>query len=411
MAVIIIEKEECTGCGTCQAGCPTGAIEIDGIIATVTEDRCTCCGACVEDCPVQAIQLVHEDNVTPLAKEDCTLEAYQGVWVFAELRQGAIMNIALELLGEGRKLADSLGVDLGAVLIGDKVEHRAQDLFAYGADLVYLVEDAELKDYRTESYCAVMEMLIKTYKPEILLMGATNIGRDLGPRLSGRIHTGLTADCTVLDIDPEKRLLLQTRPAFGGNIMATIICPDTRPQMATVRPGVMKKTTPDFNRTGRIIKETYQPDAKVRTTVREIVKEARKIVNLEEAQIIISGGRGVGGPEGFKLLEEVAASLGGTVGASRGAVDSGWIPSHHQVGQTGKTVHPKLYIACGISGAIQHLAGMQHSSVIVAINKNPNAPIFKIADYGIVGDLFKVLPVLLDTLKEMRNSNNQFNIR
>jgi electron transfer flavoprotein alpha subunit/Fe-S-cluster-containing hydrogenase component 2 len=402
MAVIIIEKEDCTGCGTCQAGCPTGAIEIDGIIAAVTEDKCTCCGACVEECPVQAIQLVNHENTSPLAKEEFPLEAYQGVWVFAELRQGAIMNIALELLGEGRKLADNLGVNLGAVLIGDKVEHRARDLFAYGADLVYLVEDAELKNYRTESYCAVMEKLIKTYKPEILLMGATNIGRDLGPRLAGRIHTGLTADCTVLDIDTEKRLLLQTRPAFGGNIMATIICPDTRPQMATVRPGVMKKTTPDFNRSGKIIKEAYHPDAKVRTTVIEIVKEARKIVNLEEAQIIVSGGRGVGGPEGFKLLEEVASSLGGVVGASRGAVDSGWISSNHQVGQTGKTVHPRLYIACGISGAIQHLAGMQHSNVIVAINKNPNAPIFKVADYGIVGDLFKVLPVLVDTLKEIK---------
>lgn len=399
---VIIEKTQCTGCTACQAGCPFGAIGIDGGIATIT-DKCTCCGACVEECPVQAIKLENENNLNAPAKEELPRETHQGVWVFAELRHGTIMNIALELLGEGRKLADTLGVELGAVLIGNKIEPLAQALFAYSADVVYLVEDAELENYRTESYCAALEKLIKTYKPEIVLIGATNIGRDLGPRLAGRIRTGLTADCTVLDIDTEKRLLNQTRPAFGGNIMATIICPDTRPQMATVRPGVMKKTTPDFNRTGKIIKAFYPPDAKVRTIVRDIVKEARKVVNLEEAQIIISGGRGVGGPEGFKLLEEVAAALGATVGASRGAVDSGWIPSNHQVGQTGRTVHPKLYIACGISGAIQHLAGMQHSSTIVAINKNPNAPIFKIADYGIVGDLFKVLPALLDTLKEIIN--------
>ncbi|MDD4237054.1 MAG: electron transfer flavoprotein subunit alpha [Desulfotomaculaceae bacterium] len=403
---VIIEKTHCTGCEACQASCPVGAIEIDGGIATIT-DKCTCCGACVEECPVQAIKLENENNNIAPAKEAFHLGAYQGVWVFAELRQGTIMNIALELLGEGRKLADTLGVELGAVLIGNKVEPLAQDLFAYGADVVYLVENAELENYRTESYCAALEKLIKTYKPEILLIGATNIGRDLGPRLAGRVRTGLTADCTVLDIDTEKRLLNQTRPAFGGNIMATIICPDTRPQLATVRSGVMKKATPDFNRTGRIIKAIYPPDVKVRTIVRDIVKEAKKIVNLEEAQIIVSGGRGVGGPEGFKLLEEVAARLGAIVGASRGAVDSGWIPSNHQVGQTGKTVHPKLYIACGISGAIQHLAGMQHSSVIVAINKNSSAPIFKIADYGIVGDLFKVLPALLDTLKEITNGNKE----
>lgn len=403
---VIIDITQCTGCAACQAGCSFGAIEINEGIAVIT-DTCICCGACVEECPVQAIRLESEDTLITPVKEEFPLEAYRGVWVFAELRHGAIMNIALELLGEGRKLADTLGVELGAVLIGNSVEPLAQDLFAYGADTVYTIEETELEHYRTESYCAAMEKLIRTYKPEIVLIGATNIGRDLGPRLAGRLHTGLTADCTVLDIDTEKRLLNQTRPAFGGNIMATIICPATRPQMATVRPGVMKKAAPDFNRTGKIVKASYPPDVKVRTMVRDIVKETKKVVNLEEAQIIVSGGRGVGGPEGFKLLEEVAAGLGAIVGASRGAVDSGWIPSYHQVGQTGKTVHPKLYIACGISGAIQHLAGMQHSSVIVAINKNPNAPIFKIADYGIVGDLFKVLPALLDTLKEINNGSNR----
>jgi len=402
---VIIDKTLCTGCVTCQDGCPVGAVIIDAGYAKITA-KCTVCGACIEECPVQAIILDAKVSKVPFAQKYSSPESYKGVWVFVEQRQGNIMNIALELLSEGKKLADTLNVYLGAVLIGYDVQKHARTLFAYGADVVYLVEDDELKHYRTESYCAVMEQLVKTYKPEILLMGATNNGRDLGPRLAGRLRTGLTADCTVLDIDTEKRLLLQTRPAFGGNIMATIICPDTKPQMATVRPGVMRKTTPDFNRTGEIIKVPYQSDTKIRTIVRSIVKEARRVVNLEEAQIIVSGGRGVGGPEGFKLLEEVAACLGGTVGASRGAVDSGWISSQHQVGQTGKTVHPKLYIACGISGAIQHLAGMQNSSVIVAINKNPNAPIFKIADYGIVGDLFKVLPVLLDSLKERSNSND-----
>jgi len=325
-----------------------------------------------------------------------------GVMVFAEQRDGNIMNIALELLGEGRKLADALGVELGAILIGDSVADKAQDLFAYGADTVYLVEDAALKNYRTESYTAAMEKVIRTYNPEIVLIGATNIGRDLGPRVAGRIHTGLTADCTKLEIDPETRLLQQTRPAFGGNIMATILCPKTRPQMATVRPGVMKKAEPDCNRSGKIVKVEYDQATVVRTIVKEVVREAGKVVNLEEAQVIVSGGRGLGGPEGFKLLQELADELGGIVGASRGAVDAGWISANHQVGQTGKTVHPKLYIACGISGAIQHVAGMQNSACIIAINKNANAPIFKVADYGIAGDLYQVVPILLEAVRELK---------
>lgn len=393
---VIVEKDKCIACGACVGSCPFGAIEMSDSAAMIT-DKCTECGACIESCPVEAIS-----RTDVVESEVFSLDAYKGVWVFAEQRDCKVMNIAFELLGEGKKLADSLGVELGAVLIGDNVADKAQELFAYGADVVYLVEDPALKNYRTESYTAVIEDLVKTYKPEIILIGATNIGRDLGPRLAGRIHTGLTADCTELAIDPETRLLMQTRPAFGGNIMATILCPNTRPQMSTVRPGVMKKATPDNNCSGKVVKVKYDAAAEVRTIVKEIVREASKVVNLEEAQVIVSGGRGVGGPEGFKVLQQLVDEMGGMLGASRGAVDSGWIPANHQVGQTGKTVHPKIYVACGISGAIQHVAGMQNAACIIAINKNPGAAIFKVADYGIVGDYAQVIPMLIEAIKEIK---------
>ncbi|AOT69816.1 electron transfer flavoprotein subunit alpha/FixB family protein [Geosporobacter ferrireducens] len=332
-------------------------------------------------------------------KVGVSIQDAKGVWVFAEQREGKVMNIAFELLGEGSKLAKDLGVELSAVLMGDNVDGNIKDLFAYGADKVYFVENAELKDYRTEPYTEMMNQLIKEYKPQIVLIGATNIGRDLAPRVAGRVRTGLTADCTQLTIDPETTNLLQTRPAFGGNLMATIICPESRPQMATVRSGVMKKKEPDYNRTGEVITASYDKSTKVRTVVKEIVKEAGRAVNLEEAKIIISGGRGLGGPEGFEILEKAAEVLGGVVAASRAAVDSGWISAKHQVGQTGKTVHAKIYIACGISGAIQHLAGMQNSELVIAINKNPAAPIMQIADYGIVGDYKNILPLLIEEIK------------
>lgn len=400
---ILVDKNKCIGCGACVGSCPFGAIELDDGAAKVT-DKCTSCGACVESCPVEALS-----QTDKVEKETVSLDAYKGVWVFAEQRDGKVMNIAFELLGEGKKLAQSLGVELGAVLIGDKVADKAQELTAYGADVVYLVEDPALQNYRTEAYTAVIENLVKTYKPEIVLIGATNIGRDLGPRVAGRIHTGLTADCTELAIDPETRLLMQTRPAFGGNIMATILCPNTRPQMSTVRPGVMKKAAPEQKRSGKVVNVKFAAETKIRTIVKEVVREASRVINLEEAQVIVSGGRGLGNPEGFKLLQQLADDLGGMLGASRGAVDAGWIPSSHQVGQTGKTVHPKIYIACGISGAIQHVAGMQHAGCIIAINKNPGAPIFKVADYGIVGDLYQVVPLLIEAVKDLKAESGEAN--
>lgn len=393
---IKVDESKCIACGACVGSCPLGAIEMTDSAAVIT-DKCSVCGACIESCPVEAIV-----NTDQNEKEEVSLDSYKGVMVFAEQRDGNIMNIALELLGEGKKLATDLGVELGAILIGDNISDKAKELFAYGADAVYLVEDPALKNYRTESYTAVFEKIIKTYKPEIILIGATNIGRDLGPRVAGRVHTGLTADCTKLEIDPETRLLLQTRPAFGGNVMATIQCPDFRPQMATVRPGVMQKAAPDANRTGKIVKVDYDQNTKVRTIVKEVVRESSKVVNLEEAEFIVAGGRGLCGSDGFELLQQLADELGGILGASRGAVDAGWISNTHQVGQTGKTVRPKIYIACGISGAIQHVAGMQNSDIIVAINKNANAPIFKVADYGIVGDLYQVVPAMIETIKELK---------
>lgn len=393
---IKVDESKCIACGACVGSCPLGAIEMTDSAAVIT-DKCSVCGACIESCPVEAIV-----NTDQNEKEEVSLDSYKGVMVFAEQRDGNIMNIALELLGEGKKLATDLGVELGAILIGDNVADKAKELFAYGADAVYLVEDPALKNYRTESYTAAFEKIIKTYKPEIILIGATNIGRDLGPRVAGRVHTGLTADCTKLEIDPETRLLLQTRPAFGGNVMATIQCPDFRPQMATVRPGVMQKAAPDANRTGKIVKVDYDQNTKVRTIVKEVVRESSKVVNLEEAEFIVAGGRGLCGSDGFELLQQLADELGGILGASRGAVDAGWISNTHQVGQTGKTVRPKIYIACGISGAIQHVAGMQNSDIIVAINKNANAPIFKVADYGIVGDLYQVVPAMIETIKELK---------
>lgn len=335
------------------------------------------------------------------------IDEYRGVWVFAEQRKGKLMNVSIELMGEGRRIADELETELTAILLGNNVENLADQLIKYGADNVIYGDSELLEIYNTDGYTKVICDLIRERKPEIMLIGATNIGRDLGPRISARIHTGLTADCTRLDVDLENRRLMQTRPAFGGNLMATIICPNHRPQMSTVRPGVMEKAKYDENRQGKV--EIFNPnlvEEDIKAKVTEFIKGSKAIVKLEEAPIIISGGRGLGNPEGFKLIRELAEILGGVVGASRATVDAGWIDQSHQVGQTGKTVRPSLYIACGISGAIQHLAGMQESKCIVAINKDRDAPIFKIADYGIVGDVYEVLPELIEGLDRIEDIIN-----
>ncbi len=345
---------------------------------------------------------------------------YKNIWVYAEQRAGKLMDVSLELLGEGYRLSREISDDskVCALLVGHDTDHLVSDLFAAGADSVYQIDNPLLENFTTDAYTNVCEQAIAEYKPEIVLFGATHIGRDLAPRVAARVDTGLTADCTKLDVEMgsyidylEKyttcntskldradtdRGLKQTRPAFGGNLMATIICPKTRPQMATVRPGVMKKREAACGATGELIKfEAKITEADIRTKVVEIVKSAKEIVSLTDAEIICSGGRGLGDAAGFEVIKQLADKVGGVVGSSRAAVDAGWIDHSHQVGQTGTTVSPRIYFACGISGAIQHLAGMQSSDIIVAINKDPDAPIFEVADYGIVGDLYKVIPQII----------------
>ena len=326
------------------------------------------------------------------------------LWVYVETKEdGSAKNVGLELLGPGRDLADKQGGKLVAIVIGGGVDQAVNDASVQGADQVIVVDAPEFKDYTTDAYTAALYFLIEKYGPTTLLIGATPDGRDLGPRLACRLKTGLTADCTALDIDEESGNVAWTRPAFGGNLMATILCPDHRPQIGTVRPGMFKKT-PAAEPKAEIIREEFHvAPEQIRTELLEIIQEtAGELVDLEGADIIVSGGRGVGGPEGFAPVKELAEVLGATVGASRAAVDAGWISHAHQVGQTGKTVAPKLYIACGISGAIQHLAGMSGSDCIVAINKDPDAPIFDVADYGIVGNLFEVLPALTEELRKLK---------
>ena len=326
---------------------------------------------------------------------------YKGVWVFAEQREGELQKVSLELLGEGRRQADKLGVKLTALLLGSNIEGLTKILSEHGADEVLVADDKLLEHYTTEAYTKVICDLANERKPGILFVGATFIGRDLGPRVAARLNTGLTADCTSIDVEVESGDLLATRPAFGGNLMATIVCPDHRPQMATVRPGVFAKV--ESNGTNcRVEKVKINlTDSDVRTKVLETVKTVKDIVDISEAKVIVSGGRGVGAKENFELLEKLAKVLGGTVAGSRAAVEKGWIENAYQVGQTGKTVKPSIYIACGISGAIQHVAGMQDSDMIIAINKDETAPIMKVADYAIVGDIKNVLPELIAQAKEI----------
>ncbi len=392
---IKILEEVCVGCGLCVKACPFAAISMKDKKAVIDYDKCNLCGACVEPCKFNAIELETLEK-----KYDHT--SYKDVWVFCEQKKGAVQSVAYELLGEGRKLASKLGCKLCAVLLGEGVKDKAKDLFERGADIIYLVDSPHLKYYQDDPYSKVLTELINEFKPEALLSGATTIGRSLIARVAIKINTGLTADCTGLDIDPEKRLLLQTRPAFGGNIMATIVTPNHRPQMATVRHKVMQEAAVEKGRKGTLIEKEYKDETlSTRTSLIDIVEEMEETVNLAEADIIVSGGRGVGRAENFSIIRELALTIGGAVGASRSAVDADWIPYSHQVGQTGKTVCPKIYIACGISGQIQHLIGMQSSKIIIAINKDPDAPIFKVATYGVVGDLFQVVPALTKKFKQV----------
>lgn len=329
---------------------------------------------------------------------------YKGVWVFAEQREGELQKVSLELLGEGRRIADELGVKLTALLLGNNIEALATTLAEHGADEVLVADDKNLEHYTTDAYTKVICDLANERKPGILFVGATFIGRDLGPRIAARLSTGLTADCTSLAVEGENGDLLATRPAFGGNLMATIACPDHRPQMATVRPGVFAKITTDPSNCKIEKVDVQLADSDVRTKVLETIKSKKDIVDIAEADFIVAGGRGVGNKENFKLLEELAVALEGTVAGSRAAVENGWIDGAYQVGQTGKTVKPQIYIACGISGAIQHVAGMQDSDLIIAVNKDDSAPIMKIADYAIVGDVAKVVPELIAQVKEIKSA-------
>jgi len=392
---IIIEK--CTGCTLCVKACPFDAIRIMDKKAIIDLNKCTLCGACKDACKFKAILV--EKTPTKCSLPD--IKDYQGIWVFLEQKNGKVQSVAYELLGKAQELAKKVSCDVSGVLIGNKLEDQLDELIFCGADKIYLVESPELTNFQDEPYTNILVELVKKYKPEILLCGATNIGRSLISRVAINIKAGLTADCTGLDIDSQKKILLQTRPAFGGNIMATIISPNYRPQMATVRHKVFQPMPADRKRKGKIIKESFDKSLYVsRTKLLDIVEEVESLINLSEADVIVSGGRGMGGQENFKILEELAHVLGAAVGSSRAAVDSGWMPYSHQVGQTGRTVAPKIYIACGISGQIQHLVGMQSSKIIVAINKDPDAPIFKVATYGIVGDLFQIIPALTKQFKE-----------
>jgi electron transfer flavoprotein alpha subunit len=394
MPGVNVKEPECIGCKICIKSCPYDAIDFDEDTKKASiNDKCTVCGACIPVCPEDAI-VSEIEIVTDLSE-------YKDVWVFAEHRDGALAKVGLQLLGCAQGLAADVGERVCAVLVGQQVDDFIPTLFEYGADIVYHVDAPELKTYRFDTYTKVMVELVRTYSPNMFLLGATHIGRDLAPRVSRRLNAGLTADCTELTIDPETKLLKMTRPAFGGNIMATILCPNTRPQMSTVRPGIMKETEPKAGASGEVIKMDVEfEDRDFMITIREIVKVPRKMVNLEEAKIIVSGGRGVGSTAGFKVLEELAEVLEAEIGGSRVAVEQGWISQDNQVGQTGKSVRPDLYIACGISGSIQHRAGMQTSGIIVVINKDPDAYLFKIADYGIVGDLHTVVPLLTEAFRK-----------
>lgn len=390
--IIYVDPDQCTGCEVCIPSCPFAAIEMQDDKAVITE-KCTLCGACLDVCPMQAIVKTEEEEKE---EKGMDLSQYRGVWIIAEQRKGQIQSVTYELLGEGRKLADRRNEELCAVLMGHNMKEQAQELLHYGVDKVYYADDPIFEDFMDDPYSECLADMVRKYKPEMILCGATNIGRSFIPQVAVKLETGLTADCTGFDIEEDGGNLLQTRPAFGGNIFATIATRKHRPQIATVRHKVMKPAERRDEAKGEIIEVEVPEKAKTsRTKIVETVEELEDMINLAEADIIVSGGRGLGDPKHFSLIYDLAKVLGGAVGASRATVDAGWIPYSHQVGQTGKTVCPKLYIACGISGAVQHLVGMRSSDIIVAINKDPDAPIFKVATYGIVGNLHEIVPAMI----------------
>ncbi|MBM4275883.1 MAG: 4Fe-4S dicluster domain-containing protein [Deltaproteobacteria bacterium] len=410
---LIFYAEKCTACGQCEDVCPFGILRLEGGALSIAEG-CNLCGACVEVCEAEALALPEGEAPAPRpgAPPD-------GVWAFAEQRHGELAPVALELLGEATRLATTLKAPVAAVLFGDQVDHLAPALLTGGAQKVYLAEHPQLAEFLEEPYAAALTELAQKFQPEIILAGATYVGRAFIPRVAAALKTGLTADCTAFEIDEEKQLLLQTRPAFGGNIMATIITPRTYPQMATARPGVFKAlkaaSSAEAGSTTGQMPGSLEPSeglvirvelgslkADFHSRFIATVAEIKERVPLAAAEVIVCGGRGLKEAKNFKLLEELADLLGGAVGATRGAVDAGWIPYAHQIGQTGKTVSPRLYFAVGLSGAAQHLVGMQSSDFIVAINKDPHAPIFQVADVGLVGDLFEIVPALIQEIKRDR---------
>ena len=417
----------CIACGArCESACPVDALAIsEAGEPAIVDDKCIGCAKCVKVCPAQALEMfftadeqrrldqlaesagTEPEDDDPQAKAlAAKLTAYRGVWVFVEQTEGEPARVSWELLGKGRELADILGTELVAIVLGEKVEPLCHEAFAYGADQAILVDAPVFRHYRTEAYLKALCHLIDSHKPEIILMGATGLGRDLAGAVATVVGTGLTADCTGLSVD-EKRNLMQTRPAFGGNIMATIMCDKFRPQMSTVRPHVMPLPERREGAVGKIVRvECPVEERDILTKVLEIIndKKGKDHVDVSGAEFVVSGGRGMMGPDNFALLKELADELGGVVGASRSAVDAGWMPHDRQVGQTGKTVRPKIYVACGISGAIQHLVGMQESDLIIAINRDKEAPIFEVAHYGIVGDLFQVVPELIQGIRELKHT-------
>lgn len=393
------DRDTCTGCMLCPKVCNFGAIEKDGDKVKFDMDKCVLCGSCEEVCPVDAIHIERR------AFDKTKLLEYSDVWVFCESHEGRLRSVAYELVTKGRELADALDEKLVAVIIGEGIEKHAESLIHQGADKVFVVDDKIFADYTTDAYAIAMTSLIAPNKPAVVLFGATNNGRDLAPRIAARLGVGITADCTGLEIDDERQLV-QTRPAFGGNIMAEIYTPARRPQMATVRPNVFKPSEPDTSRTGEIEKANISiSPVQIRTHVLEKVSEVVEgMKSVEEADIIVCSGRGIKDPANLELPKQLADLLDAAIGGSRPIVDLGWLPPTQQVGQSGRTVCPKLYFALGISGQIQHLAGMSSSDIIVAINKDPEAPIFSVSDFGIVGDLFTIVPELISEIKRVQDA-------